>query len=607
MVIPNPLLDKPPRQRRWIPLSARIFAALLVLLGLCGSLWFGLAVHRQGTVIREIERLGGRCELKPTGSDWFDRFVRRPLAEVTAVRISSTDKVGEITPHFQRLHPRPRLYVDGTQIHKLAKDGDTEKLAALLNQHPILIHACDSNDQTPLHLSNDERVVEEILKRHPDLSCCDARNETPLQRAVSQMEDARDVQERDKWLRITDLYLRYGAEYDLLTAIHLNDLDRVQAILKRSSEKANDFQSRSPLRTAAHLGRYEICRYLLETHHVDVNDFTRGNGYPIIKTCLANTRLVKLLIRNGADLQTRITWRGGRSGIWIIGDDATALHYAADYGVPETITLLLDSGVDIFATAHDMVDVNSQQTALEVAAFFGKAENARAIVNHPKFAVADRRLRQSVLDRSLWIGVFPSWLARDASRPQLVELLLDLGADPNAAQGGVTAMQAAAREIHPDSDDENAEIRRIVAFLAQHGAPIDLFSAVAIGDDAKVAQLLETDCALANSRGRDGYPALHFAVGMNAIAIAAALLKAGGDVDIRNESGYQGDTGETALHCAAFWGRYEIAKLLIGAGADVNAHAEPGTTPLDDALRMDNADLAQLLRENGAHEGNGRQ
>ena len=87
---------------------------------------------------------------------------------------------------------------------------------------------------------------------------------------------------------------------------------------------------------------------------------------------------------------------------------------------------------------------------------------------------------------------------------------------------------------------------------------------------------------------------------MNYQSIVETLLRAGGDVDIRNKSDNTGHMGETALHCAAFWGRYEIAKLLIDHGADVNALTDRRSTPLHDAARMSNAKLARLLLEKGA-------
>ena len=487
-----------------------------------------------------------------------------------------------------------------TPLHHAAQLGYTNAVKWLLD-HGANVNAIAINGFTPLHLTDDLDVIQLILQKKPDLTIrCRSQGQTPMQRAAEHLVDARRANEREKWRQIVKTFQNAGADYDILTAIHLDDLERIQAILKKSPNLADNFQEESPLRTAASLGRLEICRYLIDEHHADVNDFERGLGYPIIKEALAYPQVVTLLIDNGADLKTRITWRGGRTGVWIIGDDATALHYAASDGVPETVKMLIDSGVDIFATAHDSFDKNSRQTALEVAAFFGKADNARAIVSHPKFDAADRELRQALLDKCLRIGASPSWLARDAQRPKLIKALLDKGANPNAAENGVTAMQVASREIHPDHEQENSEIKQIIDLLTEHGAPIDLFSAVAVGDEEQVHRLLKNDPKSANSRGPDGYPALHFAVGMNYKTIVEALLSAGGEVDIRNKSDNAGYVDETALHCAAFWGRYEIAKLLIDAGADVNALTDRKSTPLHDAARMTNTKLARLLLEKGA-------
>jgi ankyrin repeat protein len=386
---------------------------------------------------------------------------------------------------------------------------------------------------------------------------------------------------------------------DILTAIQRDDLARVKAILNKSPDLADNFQGRSPLRNAASLGRLEICRFLIREHHVDVNDVERGAGFPIIKEALAFPQVVRLLIESGADLKTRITPYYG-TGVWIINVEATALHYAASDGVPETVTLLIDSGVDVFAVAQDKHYEDSKQTALEVAACFGKADNAEAIIRHPKFVAADRQLRQALLNKCLHVGAFPSALAQGAQRAKLLKVLVENGADPNFATNGVTAMQIAANEIHPTHEKENAQIKQLIAVLTEHGAKVDLFSAVAIGDVEQVRRLLKLDPKSADSRGPDGYPALHFAVGMDYKDIIAALLEAGCDVNIRSKSKTTGHLGETALHSAAFWGRYEIAKQLIDAKADVNARSDRKSTPLHDAARMANVKLTQLLLENGA-------
>jgi ankyrin repeat protein len=454
---------------------------------------------------------------------------------------------------------------DCTPLHYAAKFGPPEAVQWLLD-HGADVNALADNGRTPLNYADDPAIVRLILAKQPDLSLHDSQGKTPPQSAASELADARDDKSRDHWRQIVNLYKDVPGGNDLFIAATLGQLDRFKEILTQSPKLADDLEGRSPLRIAAARGHLKICQYLLENYRVDVNDFERGVGYPIIKESLAYPQIVRLLIENGADLKTRITWRGGRTGMWIIRDDATALHYAADIGVPETINLLVDNGVDIFATAHDLFDKNDKQTALEVAAFFGKAENAQAIVNHPKFGLAEPQKRQTILDKCLRIGAPPSWLARDADRPKLIEVLLQKGANPNTSENGVTPIQLAAREIHPTQEDENEEIKRTIDALTRHGAKMDLFTAVAIGDEEQVQKLLASDRQLANVRGPDGYPALHFAVSMNYKNIVSALLTAGGDVNIRNESENTGTVGDTALDWADFWDRDEIAKLLVESG-----------------------------------------
>jgi uncharacterized protein len=157
--------------------------------------------------------------------------------------------------------------------------------------------------------------------------------------------------------------------------------------------------------------------------------------------------------------------------------------------------------------------------------------------------------------------------------------------------------------MRPNAENENSEIKQNIALLRERGAIVDLFSAVAIGHEEEVRQLLKNHPEVANSRCSDGYPALHCAVRMNYKNVVAALLNAGGEVDIRDQRDHTGTRGDTALHCAAFWGRSEIARLLIEAGADVNALNDEKSTPLHNAARAANVKMARLLLEKGAKPG----
>jgi len=59
------------------------------------------------------------------------------------------------------------------------------------------------------------------------------------------------------------------------------------------------------------------------------------------------------------------------------------------------------------------------------------------------------------------------------------------------------------------------------------------------------------------------------------------------------------------LKAAAQSGRIELARLLLDGGADASPRTDDGITPLDLAEEKGHLDVAALLRERGAEEGDG--
>jgi Leucine Rich repeats (2 copies)/Leucine Rich repeat len=68
---PQSAVDEPPRPRRWIPVSLRMLALLLAIVGVFAGRE-GVRMYRQQIAIREIEQAGGTIvETEDGGPDWL--------------------------------------------------------------------------------------------------------------------------------------------------------------------------------------------------------------------------------------------------------------------------------------------------------------------------------------------------------------------------------------------------------------------------------------------------------------------------------------------------------------------------------------------------------
>ena len=97
-----------------------------------------------------------------------------------------------------------------------------------------------------------------------------------------------------------------------------------------------------------------------------------------------------------------------------------------------------------------------------------------------------------------------------------------------------------------------------------------------------------------NAPGKDGTPALHWAVRGDDVATARLLLGAGADPKLTNRYGV------TPLFLACSNGNPAMIKLLLDAGADPNASDPTGETALMTAAGVGTLDAVKLLLDRGA-------
>jgi ankyrin repeat protein len=300
---------------------------------------------------------------------------------------------------------------------------------------------------------------------------------------------------------------------------------------------------------------------------------------------------VRLLIERGADVDARE-----------FPDNAAPLHFAAMYGDLETIRLLVEAGADVEGKGDDPgVGVLGWATCFkevreDVAAYLlshgaplnvwtaialDRPEELRAMIARDPSLLAARMTRTHHRRTLLHH-------AAARNRLRMVGLLLELGADPNAADAaGATALTTASQERADAA---------VVAALVGAGARLDLLTALNTGRLAEAEAMVRADPSRIGPDGADTV-ALHLAVSKRNLPAIRWLLAHGIAVNAKRP---MWDCNSTALHMTVESGAIEIARLLLDAGADPNVRDDKfRATALGWAQFFDRTDFADLIRAKG--------
>jgi len=293
-------------------------------------------------------------------------------------------------------------------------------------------------------------------------------------------------------------------------------------------------------------------------------------------------RAAAALLDAGADPNT---------GFWTTGqhpERETALYGAAGVAHHAELTrLLLERGADpndIEAVYHSPETRDNAAMRLLVETGKLTRENL-ALMLVRKHDWHDYEGAKYLLERGAdpnyrrergWIPIHHA-IARNNGL-EMIELLLDHGADPRVRKDGATAIERAARRGRGD----------LLALFAKRGFPIELqgvdrlIAACATDDPSTIGEIQQREPQLVRELLAQGATLLsEFASTWNTAGVGHLLdlgvpvnAPYGGDgyFDVANES--------TALHVAAWQSRPDLVRLLIERGADVKARDGKGRTPL---------------------------
>jgi ankyrin repeat protein len=389
-------------------------------------------------------------------------------------------------------------------------------------------------------------------------------------------------------------------------AVYQDDLARVETLVRGGANvnTANDLGV-TPLWLGAQNGSEAIVRALLAAGANPNTALLAGETPVMVAARAGKAAVVELLLAKGANVNAR----GSRK--------QTALMWAIAQKHPDVVKVLLAHGADLSLRSekwtqvmavppHGYLPYNKEvpagdETALLFAARVGDLDSARLLVH----------AGANVNDADAW-GVSAVTLAAHSGFADLVDFLLEKGADPNAMKAGFAPLHEAIMR----RDDH------IVASLLARGANANL-------------PLRDWTPARRSSEDWNFAPELvgatpfWLAARFTQPAVMTMLLERGADpkfvhhgdrmVEGRGEAFQHRRDTTTALMAATGMGggrawvtlppkerqaaMLQAVKMCVELGIDVNAINDDGRTALDAAMTLKYEPVVAFLKEHGGKAG----
>lgn len=444
--------------------------------------------------------------------------------------------------------------------------------------------------------------IRALLSQHVDVNAADVDGTTALHWAAHHGN-----------LEIVDLLIGAGANARVsnrygVTAIALAATNGSAAVIRRLLAAGADPNATLPggetvLMTAARTGSVDALRTLLEVGaNVNARERTRGQTALMWAAAQGNARAVTLLIQAGAAVDARSHGptqpiaKGERPASYQAADDPdrvargappdeprlnsaisrdyrrpgridayTPLLFAVRAGHIDAVRALLDGGANVNDTAPDGT------SALVIAAINAHWELGALLLDRgadPNAAAQGwTPLHQVARTRTLNIGQFPYPVPTGRlTGLDLARKLIERGANVNARM---------TKEIVDGYRNRFNRVDATPLLLAAKGADVEMIRLLAAsGADHRLPNVQNTTPLMAAAGVDMLYVNEDSGTNEDAVEAVKVLVDLGSDVNAVNMR------GETALHGAAGRGSNPIVRLLVDKGAKLDAKNKRGFTPL---------------------------
>jgi ankyrin repeat protein len=428
------------------------------------------------------------------------------------------------------------------QISVAIRQGDRTSAIRLLESDLSLLHACDRDGRTPLHVAagcNDIEMIPWLLKRRANVHKKDPDGLTPLDHGALAAGQSNRCAER--FPATAQLLLQQGAELTVRAAVALGDQDRVREFILAGPDLLRDISASGGLLTLA------VKHRQLET--------------------------VRLLLDLGADVDERIRFQELEEPTESWGMPLWHAALAGDLAITQ---LLLDKGADpnanVYASGWPLRNAwnHEDDSVKNLLLERGARPQPYMVSESHNIDEAKRLLRENSSEE---LASELVWSAADHGCPEIVELSLPHLNWPRNDPRWHWILIQPIRGAGGNSSQNEGHFRSMAALL-RHGV------------DPNVSRFGQTVLHFAAARHSD-------LPGADRARFASMLTDYGANLKLRDDM-----LKSTPLGWACRWGQVELAKLYISRGAPVvETDAEPWASPIAWARKMNQRAIISLLED----------